>query len=192
MPDRLKENRRYSKMKRDTLKSHLNPALFISVFALFVALGGSAVAYSVGKNSVGAAQLKDGSVITSKIRNGAVSKSKLANSVKDTIGQRGPQGEQGPRGFQGERGEQGLQGIQGVPGLINWSGVYEVTATRTGSGTVTASCSGNDQVLFGTASANSAFSLGQASRQNGGRDWFIEIGSSPGVVGKAIAYCVPN
>lgn len=169
--------------------SKLSPALLISSAALFVALGGSAVAYTVGKNTVGAAQLKNGAVVTSKIRNGAVTQSKLANSLKVQAGERGPEG---PRGQQGPQGVQGAPGLPGAPGLIDWNGVYEVTTTRVGSGVATAACQGNDQVLFGTASANSSFFLGSAYRNNAGREWRVEISSNPGVIGKAIAYCVPN
>lgn len=177
-------------------KRHLNPALIISIIALFVALGGSAYAgVQLSKNSVGTAQLKNGAVTTTKVKGGAITKSKLADSVKNSIGKQGPQGPQGqrgPQGDQGPQGQQGPQGNQGIPGVANFNGVYEVTATRTGSGFVTAVCNGNDQVLFGTATANGSFWLGTANRQNAGREWQIEIASSPGVIGNAIAYCVPN
>lgn len=173
----------------NSLGSKLSPALLVSVAAMFVALGGSAVAYTAGKSSVGVAQLKNGAVITSKIRNGAVTQSKLANSLRVLAGERGPEG---PRGQQGPQGVQGAQGVPGAPGLIDWNGVYEVTTTRVGSGVATAACQGNDQVLFGTASANSSFFLGSAYRNNAGREWRVEISSNPGVISKAIAFCVPN
>lgn len=54
-------------------------ATVVAYLALFVALGGGAVAASqVGKNSVGAAQLKKGSVTSAKIRKGAVTGKKVA------------------------------------------------------------------------------------------------------------------
>lgn len=186
------------KMTQDqnAVKRHINPALIISIIALFVALGGSAYAgIQLSKNSVGTAQLKNGAVSTSKVKNGAITKGKLADSVKKSIGKEGPQGPQGPRGSQGDRGpqgDQGPQGNQGPAGLVNWNGVYEVTASRTGSGFATATCNGNDQVLFGTSTANGSFWQGTANRQNGGREWSVEIASAAGVNATVKAWCAPN
>ena len=50
----------------------------IASIALFVALGGAAVAAGLPRNSVGASQLKRGAVTTAKLRKGAVASGKLA------------------------------------------------------------------------------------------------------------------
>ncbi|HET7484749.1 MAG TPA: hypothetical protein VFJ64_05165 [Solirubrobacterales bacterium] len=62
------------------LKRHLNPATVIACIALFVALGGAAVAAkTASKNSVKTASIANGAVTTAKIRNGAVTTGKLRN-----------------------------------------------------------------------------------------------------------------
>lgn len=177
---------------KSAVKNNFSPSLVVSIVALIVALGGTAYAgVQLGKNSVGTPQLKNGAVKTSKL--GSDVKKKL-----NKVGARGPQGERGPQGPSGQNGQngqdgqQGIQGIQGPAGMVNWNSVYQVVNTRTGTGVVTASCTGNDQVLFGTSSANSTFYVSNAVRDNGGRDWTVTIQSDPGVTGRAIAYCVDN
>jgi hypothetical protein len=56
----------------------LNYANVIATLALFVALGGAAVAAGLPKNSVGAKQLKRGAVNAAKLKRGAVTAGKLA------------------------------------------------------------------------------------------------------------------
>lgn len=56
----------------------LNYANVIATIALFVALGGAAVAAGLPKNSVGANQLKPGAVTATKIKRGAVTSGKIA------------------------------------------------------------------------------------------------------------------
>jgi len=64
------------------MKSRLRPKLtyanVIASIALFVALGGAAVAASLPKNSVGTQQLKRGAVATSDLRRAAVRAGKIA------------------------------------------------------------------------------------------------------------------
>jgi hypothetical protein len=61
------------------LRERLTYANVIATLALFIALGGGALAaIHLGKNSVGAKQLKNNSVTTQKIKNGAVTSEKLA------------------------------------------------------------------------------------------------------------------
>ena len=174
------------------IKKHLTPPMVVALAALLVALSGSAYAgVQLSKNSVGTPQLKNGAVKTAKL--GQDVKKKL-----NKVGARGPQGqrgETGPRGMtgaDGQDGQQGLQGLTGPAGMVNWNGVYEVVETRTGTGVVTATCTGNDQVLFGTTSSSGTYDVSNASRGNAGREWSVTIQSSPGVTGRAIAYCVPN
>jgi hypothetical protein len=57
----------------------------LSVIALFVALGGTAVAASLAANSVGTKQLKDQAVTTSKIKDGAVTGAKVNVSTLGTV-----------------------------------------------------------------------------------------------------------
>jgi hypothetical protein len=65
-----------SRMKR--FRPRLTYANVIASLALFVALGGSAVAAGLAKNSVGPNQLKQGAVTAGKIRKQAVTSGKIA------------------------------------------------------------------------------------------------------------------
>ena len=60
------------------LRPKLRYSNVIASIALFVALGGAAVAAAVPRNSVGTNQLKSGAVTAAKIRKGAVTAGKLA------------------------------------------------------------------------------------------------------------------
>ena len=67
----------------------LNYANVIATIALFVALGGAAVAAGLPKNSVGTKQLKPGAVTTPDLRRGAVKAGKIAPGAV-TAGKLGP------------------------------------------------------------------------------------------------------
>src|SRR5262245_41807068 len=91
-------------------------ATFISLVALFVALGGTS--YATGttllpRNSVGSLQ----------VVNGSLQPVDFSASVKTSL--KGPQGDTGPQGLkgdtgapgqQGPKGETGAQGLQGLKG----------------------------------------------------------------------------
>ena len=69
-------------MTRNTRSFRISPALVISCVALFLALGGSALAVGIAKNSVRSAQIVDGSVRSIDLRDNAVNAPKIApNSV---------------------------------------------------------------------------------------------------------------
>jgi hypothetical protein len=63
------------------MRSKLSFANVVSVLALFVALGGSAYAFHLGKNSVGSKQLKLNAVTTAKIKEEAVTGAKIAKGT---------------------------------------------------------------------------------------------------------------
>jgi hypothetical protein len=63
------------------MRPRLSFANVVSVLALFVALGGSAYAFHLGKNSVGSKQLKLNAVTTSKIKEEAVTGTKIAKGT---------------------------------------------------------------------------------------------------------------
>lgn len=172
----------------EKIKKNLTPPMIVALAALFVAMTGTAYAgVQLSKNSVGTAQLKNGAVRTVKL--GGDVRAKL-----NRVGAPGPQGVRGPQGPAGQpglNGQAGQQGIQGPAGVVNWNSVYPVVNTRLGTGIVIAACNGNDQVLFGSTSASSAYYVSNAGRSNAGREWEVEIQSAPGVTGRAIAYCVP-
>jgi hypothetical protein len=70
-------------------RPQLNYANVIATIALFVALGGAAVAAGLPKNSVGAKQLKKGAVTTKALRKKAVTSGKIAPKAV-TAGKLGP------------------------------------------------------------------------------------------------------
>lgn len=65
----------------DRVTKKLSYSNVIATIALFVALGGAAVAAGLAKNSVGTKQLKANAVTTKKIKNKAVNAKKLANGA---------------------------------------------------------------------------------------------------------------
>ena len=85
-------------------------ATLIAVLALFVALGGTsfaAVSKLLPKNSVGSAQ----------VINGSLQKTDLSkNAVESLKGNRGPRGQQGAQGPPGATGPQGAEGQPGATG----------------------------------------------------------------------------
>jgi len=89
---------------------------FVAYLALFVALSSSgyaAVSKLVPKNSVGSAQ----------VINGSLQKADLSRrAVAALHGARGARGPQGIQGIQGPQGSQGLQGAPGAPGAAGQQG----------------------------------------------------------------------
>lgn len=78
-----------------------NPPMLVAMTALFVALGGTSyAAYSLPKNSVGAAQIKTAGVRTSEVKNGSL------KAVDFAAGQlpAGAAGAPGPKGDKGDTG----------------------------------------------------------------------------------------
>jgi|1186.fasta_scaffold71482_2 hypothetical protein len=63
------------------IRSRFTSAHLIALLALFVALGGSAYAFHLGKNAVKTKNIKNGAVVESKLAGGAVSADKLAGGA---------------------------------------------------------------------------------------------------------------
>jgi hypothetical protein len=99
MPDRARsfepgrekdrDNRKGDPFMLTAVRQRLTYSNVIATMALFLALGGVAVAAGLPRNSVGAKQLKRGAVTAAKIRKQAVTTAKLANGAV-TIGKLGP------------------------------------------------------------------------------------------------------
>lgn len=69
-------------MKQRVIRSRLSYANVIATLALFLALGGGAIAASqLGKNSVGSKQLKKNAVTKAKIKKNAVTSAKIKNGA---------------------------------------------------------------------------------------------------------------
>ncbi len=85
----------------------------LALFALFLALGGTSFAASnalLPRNSVGTAQVINGSLQTIDLRQEAL------KALKGNTGPRGPAGTQGAPGPPGATGAQGAQGSPGATG----------------------------------------------------------------------------
>jgi hypothetical protein len=77
----LKPNEKEREQMKASLRKRLNYGNVIATIALFVALGGAAVAAGLPKNSVGPNQIKRGAVSTPKLKNRAVTSAKLGNKA---------------------------------------------------------------------------------------------------------------
>lgn len=106
------------------IRGHLTFANVVSLLALFVALGGTSYALTLGENSVGAKQIKRNAVGAPEIRKGAVRSSEVKDDAlllgdfkaAERAKLQGPPGERGP---QGERGTPGLDGTSTAYGRVN-------------------------------------------------------------------------
>lgn len=114
----------------------------VAYLALFVALGGTATAATLARNSVGNAQLKSNAVTSAKVKNRSL------RAVDFRSGDL-PRGKQGPTGAQGPAGPAGPQGAAGASAaslyavvradgtLIRGKGVANVSRSGGGSFAVT-------------------------------------------------------
>jgi hypothetical protein len=85
------------------LREKLTFANVMSVVAVFIALGGSAVAVGLGKDSVGPKQIKAGAVRSTEVKDFSLKANDLAKGLLPAVqsGAAGPQGPQGPIGLPG-------------------------------------------------------------------------------------------
>jgi hypothetical protein len=96
------------------VRQRLTYANVIATVALFLALGGAAVA---------ATQLPKNSVGTNQLRKGAVTAGKIAKKTRKQLqGERGPAGPQGPQGKTGQKGATGAKGPTGSQGAKGANG----------------------------------------------------------------------
>ena len=129
-----------STTQRRTLRSRMpalriTPSFVISVLALGVAMSGTAYAAGVlPKGSVGATQLKVGSVTSAKVKNHSLlakdfRSGQLPRGARGATGAKGATGPKGATGVAGPQGEQGDQGPKGDAGSIK--GFVTVTPSGT-------------------------------------------------------------
>src|SRR5262245_11990839 len=106
---------------RIILRHRPSPAMAVALVALFVALSGTSYAVTqLPANSVGSAQVRDGSLQRRDLKsrvllNGAMGP-KAVDGAPGPKGDRGDPGLQGPPGPKGEKGDPGLQGPPGPKG----------------------------------------------------------------------------
>jgi hypothetical protein len=100
----------------------------VALLALFFALGGTAFAAGnalLPKNSVGSAQVVNGSLQKGDLSGKAVRAlkgNKGAQGAPGAAGAQGAPGAQGPQGAQGAQGTQGAPGVQGLQGATGAQG----------------------------------------------------------------------
>jgi len=132
-----------------------------ATLALFLSVGGvSYAATALPRDSVGTAQLQDGSVDSAKIKNGALQYEDFGFG-QIPAGLAGPQGPKGSRGVQGPRGAKGAAGAKGETGATGAAGATTVTtreqttqwalgSTPTGFPvTVVAACAAGERAVGG-------------------------------------------
>lgn len=104
----------------------------IALVALFVALGGTSYAVTqLPKDSVGARQVKNGSLSAnelSKSARKALRGARGAAGAPGAPGVAGPAGAVGPTGPVGPKGEPGAKGEKGATGTVDTSGFYDKAA----------------------------------------------------------------
>jgi hypothetical protein len=95
--------------------------MVVACLALAISLSGAAYAVSTAlpRNSVGAAQLKNGAVNSAKVRNASL---RAADFAPGQL----PRGAQGPAGPQGPQGPAGASGLQ----MISGSGASNSTSPK--------------------------------------------------------------
>ena len=102
-----------------------SPALVVAIFALLVALSGSATAAVVMTGS----SIKDGTITGKDVKNRTLGSKELSKKAISSLtrkagpqapgGPQGPQGQQGPAGPRGPEGATGADGLQGPPGPVH-------------------------------------------------------------------------
>lgn len=90
-----------------------SPAIVIATLALFVALGGTAVAAGT---LITGTQIKNSSITGVDVKNKSLTSRDFRGSVRGPRGLTGPAGPAGPQGLAGPQGPQGLQGPVGPKG----------------------------------------------------------------------------
>ena len=108
-----------------------SPAIVISLVALFVALGGtgySAVSKLAPKNSVGSAQVVNGSLQAGDLSKKARAALKGNRGPAGAPGAAGPQGATGPAGTNGTNGTNGAAGATGATGPAGAAGTARAYA----------------------------------------------------------------
>ena len=97
------------------LRERLTFANVTASLALFIALGGTSyAAITLPRNSVGANQLRTGSVRSAEVRDRSIGARELTLGARRFL--KAQEGAQGPRGPEGPQGDRGPQGVPGPPG----------------------------------------------------------------------------
>jgi hypothetical protein len=131
------------------------PSIIIAGAALFIALGGSAVAAGL----IHAGDIAPGAVTSSAIRDGAVKPNDLSTATEDLLqgapgerGRTGPAGAAGSNGANGPNGANGIDGKNGTNGADGSNGTNGTDGTDGIDGTIAPLSATKAQTLLPTAS----------------------------------------
>jgi hypothetical protein len=185
------------------LKGRLTYGNVIATIALFVALGGSSyAAITLPRNSVGANQLRTGSVRSSEVKDRTLNARDLSQAARRFL--RSQDGAQGPRGPQGPQGPQGERGLPGTtPGgniIINIESAQGTVGRKTdpdipATAQATATCSGGTRVIGGGVNlASPVETTAHDSYPVGANAWRATVANDDDMNSKAFtvyAICTP-
>lgn len=93
-----------------------SPALALAITALVIALGGSAYAVGVAKDSVSSKSIRNGTVRGIDVKNDSLTGADVRESTLVGVGGQGAVGPAGPPGVAGPAGPDGVPGPEGPPG----------------------------------------------------------------------------
>jgi hypothetical protein len=135
----MKHSLRFTLARVITRRLKISPSMFVALLALFITLGGTAIA-------------ANGLISGTQIKNHTIAASKLTPNALNSL-----RGQIGPAGVPGAGG---VQGIQGVPGAIGANGGFnpaKVTIVQSDSvpiaagaiGTANANCPAGTTVIGG-------------------------------------------
>ena len=113
-----------------------SPSMIVAMLALFVALGGTAIAASSAL--ITGKQIKNSSITGADVKNKSLTPKDFRGSVRGLRGLRGPAGPQGPQGPQGPAGPAGAKGDKGDTGAQGNPGTAVAYATVDSVGTLVA------------------------------------------------------
>jgi hypothetical protein len=110
------------------------PAMVVAMLALFVALGGTAVATT--STLITGRQIKNSSITGADVKNKSLSPIDFRGSVRGAQGAAGPPGPVGPQGLQGPAGDKGDKGDNGDKGDTGDAGTAVAYARINGIGAI--------------------------------------------------------
>jgi hypothetical protein len=173
------------------LKTKITPILAVTALAVAV-FGATPVGHAagnliLGRNSVGAAQLKPGAVNAAKLRTNAVTSTKVKNgsllAVDFKAGQL-PTGAQGPKGDKGDKGDRGPAGISDV------EIVYGVTTLPAGQfGGAQAMCPAGKNVIGGGGGTEGTFGISNSGPPTD-HSWGVNAKNTEAFPVDLVAYAV--
>lgn len=132
------------------MRPKLTYANVVASIALFVALGGTSFALTLGKDSVKSKNIAREAVRASDIAKGAVNSVKVKDGSLLAGDFKAGQLPTGPTGPKGEKGATGPKGAQGIPGISGLERQAKVSAENSESPkSAVATCAAGKQAIGG-------------------------------------------